>query len=103
MTQVAVVNNLAVLSQLAQRCLKRSPVRPQILEQALPPVRPFLDHRVEFCFRYAIAPASLDEHLTPDTTIAKSLGQGFGQFLTFAGSALIDCDNRHDKPPSSEV
>jgi len=59
-------------------------------------MRAFLDDLVELCFRYAITPARLDEDLTPDTTVAESLGQSLGQFLTFAGSALIDCDDRHD-------
>src|SRR5262249_31755455 len=104
MTQVAVVNHLAVVSQLAQRSLKSDPVGPQILQQTFPPVRAFLDDFVEFCFGYAIAPARLNEHLTPDTTVAKSLGHSFSQFLTFAGSTLIDCDDRHGNyPPSSTL
>src|SRR5580765_6952933 len=99
MTQVAVVNHLAVVRQFAQRGLKCDPVGPQILQQSLPPVRAFLDDLVELCLGYGIAPARLDEHLTPDTTVAKSLGHSFGQFLTFAGSALINCDDRHDNCP----
>src|SRR6266508_6034289 len=84
------------MSQFAQRNLKSDPVGPQILQQTLPPTRPFVDDLIEFCFGYAIAPARLDEHLTPDTTVAKSLGHSFGQFLTFAGSALINRNDRHD-------
>src|SRR5207249_5311448 len=101
MTQMAVVNQFSVVSQFAQRSLKSDPVRPQILQQTLPPVRALLDDLVEFCFGYAIAPARLNEHLTPDTTVAKSLGHSFSQFLTFARSALIDCDDRHDSYPQS--
>jgi len=41
----------------------------------------------------------LNEHLTPDTTITESLGHFFSQFLTVAGSALIDCDDRHGSYP----
>src|SRR4029453_4433896 len=96
---MAVVNHLAVMSQFAQRSLKSDPVGPQILQQTLPPVRAFVDDLVSFCFGDAIAPARLDEHLTPDTTVAKSLGYSFSQFLTFAGSALIDCNDLHDNLP----
>src|SRR4030095_6074652 len=99
---MAVVNHLAVVSQFAQRSLKCDPVGPQILQQTLPPVRALLDDVVEFCFGYAIAPARLNEHLAPDTTITKSLGHSFSQFLTFAGSALIDCDERHGSSPTVE-
>src|ERR1700751_353491 len=96
---MAVVNQLSVVSQFAQRSLKSDPVGPQILQQTLPPVRAFLDDLVEFCFRYAIAPARLDEHLAPDTTVAKIYGHRFSQFLTFARGPLIDCDDRHDGYP----
>src|SRR5512135_2259370 len=93
---MAVVNHLAVVSQFAQRSLESDPVGPQILQQTLPPVRAFFDDLVELCFRYPIAPARLDKYLAPDTTVAKSLRYSFGQFLTLAGSTLIDSDDRHD-------
>src|ERR1700752_4473102 len=103
MTQVAVVYHLAVVRQFAQRGLKCDPVRPKILQQSLPPVRAFLDDLVELCLGYAIAPARLNEHLTPDTSIAERLGHSFGQFLTFAGSSLINCDDRHDNCPPRSI
>src|SRR5215813_9568455 len=96
MTQVAVVNHLGVMSQFAQRSLKSDPVGPQILQQALPPVRALFDDLVKFGLGDAIASARLHKHLASDTTIAKCLGYTFSQFLTVAGSALIDCDDRHD-------
>src|SRR5215468_3341032 len=96
MTQVAVVNHFALVSQFAQRSLESDPVGPQILQQTLPPVRALFDDFVEFCFGYAIAPARLHEHLAPHTTVAKTLGHSFRQFLTFARGTLIDCDDRHD-------
>src|SRR4029077_9861690 len=103
MTQVAVVDHLAVVSQFTERSLKSDPVGPQILQQTFPPVRAFLDDLVEFCFGYAIAPARLSRPLRPDTTVAKSLGHSFSQFLTFAGSTLIDCDDRHGSYPPSNL
>src|SRR5262245_14134436 len=96
MTQVAVVNQLTVVSQFAQRSLESNPVRPQILQQPLPPVRALFDDLVKFGLGDAIAPARLHEHLSPDAMVAKILGHSFSQFLTFARSALIDCDDRHD-------
>src|SRR5262245_4206556 len=96
MTQVAVVNHLAVISQFAERSLEGDPVGPQILQQALPPVRALFDDLVEFGFGDTIAPARFHEHLSPDAMVAKTLGHSFSQFLTFARSALINCDDRHD-------
>src|ERR671918_86683 len=49
MTQVAVVNQLAVVSQFTQRSLKSDPVGPQVLQQTFPPVLAFLDDVVELC------------------------------------------------------
>jgi hypothetical protein len=96
---VAVVNNFAVSSQLAQRRLKSDLVGPQILQQTLPPALTFLNDVVELCFGYAIAPASLNEYLTPDTTVAESLRHRFRQFLALPGSALINGDDWHDGYP----
>src|SRR5215467_2255672 len=93
---MAVVNQLSVLGEFAQRSLESDPVGPEILQQTLPPVRAFLDDLVELCFGYAIAPARLEEHLAAHTPVAKSLRYRLGQFLTLTGSALIDCDDRHD-------
>src|SRR5262245_6971158 len=95
-TQVAMVNQLTVASQFAQRSLESNPVRPQILQQPLPPVRALFDHLGELCFGYSIPPARLHEHFAPDAMVAKTLGHSLSQFLTFARSALIDCDDRHD-------
>src|SRR5262245_4576583 len=99
MTQVAVVNQLSVVSQVAQRSLKSDPIGPQILQQPLPPVRAFFDDLVEFCFGYAITPARLNEHLAPDTTVAEILSYSLSQFLPFARSTLIDGDDRHGSYP----
>src|SRR5215470_18807416 len=96
MTQVAVVNHLAVISQFAERSLEGDLVGPQIMQQALPPVRTLFDDLVEFGFGDAIAPTRLNEHLAPNAPVAESLGHGLRQFLAFAGSALIDGDDRHD-------
>src|SRR5215831_5073200 len=96
MTQVAMVNQLAVVSQFAKRSLESDPVGPQILQQTLPPVRALFYDLVEFGFGYPIAPARFHEHLSPDAMVAKTLGHSFSQFLTFARSALINCDDRHD-------
>ena len=95
-TQVAVVHQFSLLSQFAERSLKNKPVGSQILQQTLPPVRAFVDDLVEFCLGYAIAPTRLNEHVTPYTSITKSRSERFRQFLTFAGRALIDCDDRHE-------
>src|SRR5687767_5883302 len=95
MTQVTVVDDLSFAGEFAEHCLKRDPIGPHILQQTLPPVRPFFDDLVEFCLGYAIASARLDEHLAADTSVAQSLSRGFRQFLTFAGCALIDGDDRH--------
>src|SRR5215470_11497188 len=59
-------------------------------------MRAFFNDLVEFCFRYAIAPARLDKHLSAHTSVTESLRYRLGQFLTLTGSALIDCDDRHD-------
>src|SRR5690349_10844603 len=96
-TQVAVVNQPSVVSQFTEGCLKSNPVGPQISNQTFPPVRALIDDLTELCFGYAIAPAGLDEHLATDTTAVKSLGHSFGQFLSFGRSALVDCDDRHDR------
>src|SRR4029077_9316192 len=93
---MAVVNQLSVLSQFAQRSLESGPVGTEILQQTLPPVRALFDDLVEFCVRYPIAPARRNKHLAPNTPVAKSLRHCFGQFQTLSGSALIDCDDRHD-------
>src|ERR671923_1273421 len=62
----------------------------------LPPVRASFDDLVEFCFSYAIVATRLDEHLPSDTTVAERLSHSFCQFLTFARSTLVDCDDGHD-------
>src|SRR4029077_5083208 len=93
---MAVVNQLSVLSQFAKRSLESDPVGSQILQQTLPPVRVLFDDLVEFCLRYPITPARRNKHLAPSTPVAKTLRHSFGQFLSLAGSALIDCDDRHD-------
>src|SRR5262245_48839160 len=93
---MAVVNNFAVLSQLAQRGLTCDPIRPQVLQQTLPPVRALFDDLVEFCLRYAVAPARFDEDLAADAAVAQRLSHRCRQFLAFAGRALIDGNDRHD-------
>src|SRR5688572_31152410 len=95
MTQMTVVNDLSFPGELAERRLKRDPIGTDVVQQPFPPVRALLDDLVELRLGHPVATARFDEHLAADTSVAQSLSRGFRQFLTFAGCALIDGDDRH--------